>query len=102
MTKNGVEFLMGCRDFPLDKDDTWEPITNLPGSEHKIVEFQKYCQEEYKIKTVEELQSVFDKRNTHNERLFSSQGIVKSDLWGRSLDNTGKKAPQFPRYGTCS
>ncbi len=23
MTKNGVEFLIGCRDFPLDKDDTW-------------------------------------------------------------------------------
>ena len=29
MTKNGVEFLIGWRDFPLDKDDTWEPITNL-------------------------------------------------------------------------
>ncbi len=37
MTKNGVEFLIGWRDFPLDKDDTWEPITNLPGSEHMIV-----------------------------------------------------------------
>ncbi len=30
MTKNGVEFLIGWRDFPLDKDDTWESITNLP------------------------------------------------------------------------
>jgi hypothetical protein len=88
MTKNGVEFLIGCRDFPLVKADTWDPITYLPGSEQMITEFQKYCQEEYKIKTVEELQSVFDKRNTHNEKLFSSQGIVKSDLWGRCLDNT--------------
>jgi hypothetical protein len=40
MTKNGPEFLIGCRDFPLDKDDTWEPITNLRGSEHMFCEFQ--------------------------------------------------------------
>ncbi len=40
MTKNGVEFLIGWCDFPLDKDDRWEPITNLPGSEHMIDEFQ--------------------------------------------------------------
>ena len=38
MTKNGVEFLIGWCDFPLDKDDTWEPITNLPGPEHMIAE----------------------------------------------------------------
>jgi hypothetical protein len=50
MTKNGVEFLIGCRDFPLDKDVTWEPITNLPGSEHMIPEFQKSWEEEYKFK----------------------------------------------------
>ena len=25
MTKNGPEFLIGWRDFPLEKDDTWEP-----------------------------------------------------------------------------
>ena len=53
MTKYGVEFLIGWRDFPLDKDDTWEPITNLPGSEHMIAEFQKHSEEEYKIKTSE-------------------------------------------------
>ena len=48
MTKNGGEFLIGWRDFPLDKDD-------LPGSEHIIDEFQKHWEEEYKIKTVEKL-----------------------------------------------
>jgi hypothetical protein len=53
MTKNGVEFLIGWRDFPLDKDDTWESITNLPGSEHMITEFQKSWEEEYKIETSE-------------------------------------------------
>ena len=62
MTKNGVEFLIGWRDFPLDKDDTWEFITNLPGSEHMIVEFQRNWEEQYKIKTSEQLQSVIDKR----------------------------------------
>jgi hypothetical protein len=51
MTKNGVEFLIGWREFPLDKDDTWEPITNLPGSEHVIAEFQKQWEEQYKIIT---------------------------------------------------
>ena len=51
MTKNGVEFLIGWRDFPLDKDDTWEPITNLPGSEHMIAEFQRNWEEQYKIQT---------------------------------------------------
>ena len=64
MTKKGVEFQIGWRDFPLDKDDTWESITNLPGSEHMIDEFQKHWEVEYKIKTTEELQSVIDKRNT--------------------------------------
>ena len=68
MTKNGVEFLIGWCDFPLDKDDTWEPITNLPGSEHMIAEFQRNWEEQYKIKTSKKLQSVFDKRNTRNEK----------------------------------
>ena len=36
MSKDGVEFLIGWRDFPNIKYDTWEPITNLPGSEHMI------------------------------------------------------------------
>ena len=33
-----------------------------------IAEFQKHWEEEYKIKTVAELQSVIDKRNTRNEK----------------------------------
>jgi hypothetical protein len=73
MTKYGVQFLIGWCDFPLDKDDTWEPITNLPGSEHMIAEFQKHWQEEYKIKTSERLQSVIDKRNTHHEKNAQTQ-----------------------------
>ena len=73
MTKNGVEFLIGWRDFPLDKDDTWEPITNLRGSEHMIAEFHRNWEEQYKIKTSEQLQSVIDKRNTRNEKNAQTQ-----------------------------
>jgi hypothetical protein len=73
MTKNGVEFLIGWRDFPLDKDDTWEPITNLPGSEHMIAEYQRIWEEQYKIKTSEQLQSVIDQRNTRNEKNAQTQ-----------------------------
>jgi hypothetical protein len=46
---------------------------NLPGSEHMIAEFQKHWQEEYKIKTSEQLQSVIDKRNTRNEKNAQTQ-----------------------------
>jgi hypothetical protein len=73
MTKKGVEFLIGWSDFPLDKDDTWEPITNLPGLEHMIAEFQKHWQEVYKIKTSVQLQSVIDKGNTRNEKNTQTQ-----------------------------
>jgi hypothetical protein len=48
--------------------DKAKPITNLPGSEHMIAEFQKSWEQEYKIKTSDQLQSVIDKRNTHNEK----------------------------------
>jgi hypothetical protein len=38
-----------------------------------IAEFQKHWQEEYKIKTSEQLQSVIDKRNTRNEKNVQTQ-----------------------------
>ena len=47
ITKNGPEFLIGWRDFPLEKDDTGKPITNLTGSEHMICEFQKQHELDY-------------------------------------------------------
>ncbi len=39
--------------------DTCDPVNHLPGSENIIVEFNKKWQEDYKIKTAAELQSVF-------------------------------------------
>ena len=81
--KDGVEFPIGWSDFPLDKDDTWEPITNLPGSEHMIAEFQNHWEEEYKIKTSEQLQSVIDKRNTRNKKNAQTQRDrnTTADIW---------------------
>ena len=36
---NNLEFLIGWRGFPDPKDDTWEPLGHLSGSEHMIREF---------------------------------------------------------------
>jgi hypothetical protein len=47
MTKNGPEFLIGWRDFPFKKNDTWEPKTFLTGSEHMVCEFQKQHELDY-------------------------------------------------------
>ena len=33
---NNLEFLIGWRGFPDPKDDTWEPLAHLSGSEHMI------------------------------------------------------------------
>ena len=38
-----------------------------------IAEFQNHWEEEYKIKTSEQLQSVIDKRNTRNEKNVHTQ-----------------------------
>jgi hypothetical protein len=38
-----------------------------------IAEFQKSWEQEYKIKTSEQLQSVIDKRNTRNEQNVKTQ-----------------------------
>jgi len=77
MTKNGPEFLIGWCDFPLERDDTWEPITNLTGSEHMICEFQKQHALDYAAKTAAALKQVDDRRKAMNEKNSSM-----------SLDNT--------------
>jgi len=72
MTKNGPEFLIGWRDFPLERDDTWEPISNLTGSEHMICEFQKQHALDYAAKTAAVLQQVADRRKAMNEKNAST------------------------------
>ena len=68
MTKNGPEFLIGWRDFPLERDDTWEPISNLTGSEHMICQFQKQHELDYASKTAAVLKQVADMRKAMNEK----------------------------------
>ena len=58
----------GWRDFPLEKDDTCQPITNLTGSEHMICEFQKYHELDYAAKTAAVLKQVADWRKAMNEK----------------------------------
>ena len=93
-SKNGVEFLIGWSDFPNIKYDTWEPITNLQGSEHMIAlqEFSRLVRMTRQYLTV-------PATSVSPERLFSSVGLVKSELRGRLLDTTlidvirAKKSP---------
>jgi hypothetical protein len=56
------------RDFPLEKDDTWQHITNWTGSEHIICEFQKQHELDYAAKTAAELSQVTDRRKTMIEK----------------------------------
>ena len=72
MTKNGPEFLIGWRDFPLERDDTWEPISNLTGSEHMICEFQKQHALDYEMKTAAVLKQVADRKKAMNEKNAST------------------------------
>jgi len=72
MTKNGPEFLIGWRDFPLERDDTWEPISNLTGSEHMICEFQKQHALDYEMKTAAVLKQVADRKKAVNEKNAST------------------------------
>ena len=62
MTKNGPEFLIGWRDFPLENDDTWEPKTFLTGSEHMVCEFQKQHELDCADKTAAAPKQVADRK----------------------------------------
>jgi hypothetical protein len=86
MTKNGPEFLIGWRDFLLKKGNTWEPITNLTGSEHIICEFQKQHELDYVAKTAAVLKQVADRRKTMNEKNNNT-----------TLDNTTDDIQVFTR-----
>jgi hypothetical protein len=50
---NNLEFLIGCRDFPDPKVDTWDPLAHLSGSEHMIRELNQEWDKDYVRKTVE-------------------------------------------------
>ena len=89
MTKNGPEFLIGWRDFPLESDDTWEPISNLTGSEHMICEFQKQHELDYAAKTAAVLKQVADRRKTMHEKNTSTTLDNTADDIQEARDDNG-------------
>jgi hypothetical protein len=54
---NNLEFLIGCRGFPDPKDDTWETLGHLSGSEHMIREFNEQWEKDYVRKPAETLEA---------------------------------------------
>ena len=65
---NNLEFLIGWRGFPDPKDDTWEPLDHLSGSEHMIREFNQQWDKDYVWKTAETLQAQADRRKSPTEK----------------------------------
>ena len=65
---NNLEFIIGWRGFPVPKDDTWEPLAHLSGSEHMIREFNQQWEQDYVRKTAETLQAQADRRKSVAEK----------------------------------
>ena len=65
---NNLEFLIGWRGFPDPRDDTWEPLDHLSGSEHMIREFNEQWEKDYVRKTAETLQVQADRRKSAAEK----------------------------------
>ena len=101
MTKNGPEFLIGCRDFPLEKDDTWEPKTNLTGLEHMICEFQKKYELDYADRrktmdeknvsttldnTADDIQEARDDNGGDDARALQEMIVLNSVVWQRKRE----------------
>jgi len=66
---NNLEFLIGWCGFPDPKDDTWEPLDHLSGSEHMIREFKQQWDKDYLCKTTETLQVQTDRRKSATEKI---------------------------------
>ena len=65
---NNLEFLIGWRGFPDPKDDTWEPLGHLSGSEHMIREFNEQWEKDYVRKTAETLEAQAARRQSAAEK----------------------------------
>ncbi len=65
---NNLEFLIGWCGFPDPKDDTWEPLHHLSGSEHMIREFNEQWEKDYVRKTTETLEAQSVRRKSAPEK----------------------------------
>ncbi len=72
---NNLEFLIGWRGFPDPKDDTWEPLGHLSGSEHMIREFNEQWEKDYVRKTAETLEAQTVRRKSAVE-----QNVQREDI----------------------
>jgi hypothetical protein len=80
-TENGPGILIGWFDFPLEKDDTWEPIPNLTGSEHMICEFQNPQNQhtlDYAAKTASVLKQIMDNFKAKIMIIFALTTVFKT------------------------
>jgi hypothetical protein len=64
---NNLEFLIGWRGFPDPKDDMWELLDHLSGSEHIIREFNEQWEKDYVRKTAETLEAQTARRKSAAE-----------------------------------
>jgi hypothetical protein len=74
---NNREFLIGWRGFPDPKDDTWEPLGHLLGSEHMIREFSQQWEKDYVRKTVETLVSQTVRRKVQPSRVTRGRTLTR-------------------------
>ncbi len=84
---NNLEFLIGWCVFPDPKDDTWDPLGHLSGSEHMIREFNERWEKDYVRKMVEtlEAQTVRRKRAAEQNAQREEQTTVVTLLLGAKL-----------------
>ena len=75
--------------FPEPKDDTWEPLGHLSGSEHMIREFNDQWEKDYVRKTAETLEAQATRRksaaeqNDQREDIDEAMGEGEGDERGR-------------------
>ncbi len=98
---NNLEFLIGWGGFPDPKDDTWEPLDHLSGSEHMIREFNEQWEKDYVRKMTETLQAQTVRRksvaekNAQRDDIDEAMGEVGGDVKQTWL-GTGNVRREFP------
>ena len=72
---NNLEFIIGWRGFPDPKEDTWEPLGHLSGSEHMIRQFNDQWEKDYLRKTAETLEAQTVRRKSAAEQNAQREDI---------------------------
>ncbi len=86
---NNLEFLIGWRGFPDPKDDMWEPLDHLTGSEHMIRECNEQWEKDYVRKTAETLEAQTVRRKSVVEKNDQRDDIDEAMGEGGGDDQEG-------------